>query len=389
MHIMHLVTRLLRAGSEENTIETCRYQAQLGHRVTLVHGQTFDPYWYKNPIEGVDLVALPEMVHPLQPFQDLIAYRKLCKLFATQNPDVIHTHQSKAGILGRLAAKVVPDAVVAHGIHIIPFEGMNRLKQIAYIGAERIAARKTDQFFAVSNAVADSYVRTGIASKDQVYCVRSGMDLKRFRNASWPTDWRSLLGTSKKPKHPRVALMMAAFEPRKRHLSFLRGFARVADQIPDLKLLLAGQGPEEHAVMKLVGELGLSHRVVFCGHRADPQALLAMADVLVLASNREGLPRVVIQALAAGVPAVVNDLPGLDEVLRHNLNGIITPSNNVEETANQMVRLLQDKTRLRRLQSGAAASDLQDWELAALGQRTTALYGKKQIGEVDLQVAAG
>ena len=389
MHIVHLVTRLLRAGSEENTMETCRYQAQLGHRVTLIHGQKYDPYWYKHPIAGVNLVALPEMVHPLKPLQDLVAYRKLCKYFVSQNPDVIHTHQSKAGILGRLASKSVPDAVVAHGIHIVPFEGMNRLKQFAYIGAERLAARRTDQYFAVSNAVGNSFINAGIASQDQVFCVRSGMDLGRYSNAQWPSDWQALLGSTLKPNRPRIALMMAAFEPRKRHLSFLREFARMADQIPDLKLLLAGQGPQEHAVMKLVGELGLSNQVIFCGHRADPEALLAMADVMVLASKREGLPRVVVQALAAGVPAIVNNLPGLDEVLQHNVNGVITPSDDLSQTARQMIDLLQDQPRLKRLQLGAARTDLQDWELVALGHRTTALYGKQPLGEVDLQVAAG
>ncbi|MGJ8543878.1 MAG: glycosyltransferase [Sulfitobacter sp.] len=375
MHIVHLMTRMLRGGSEENTLETCRWQVAAGHRVTVLHGAGLDPYWESHMPPGVERVALPQMVHALRPFEDMRAVAALRRAFRMLQPDVIHTHQSKAGILGRLAARAAPGAVVAHGIHIVPFEGVRPAQRALFIAAERLAARRTDVFIGVSEAVGRSYVSAGIARRGRVHCVRSGMDLARFRDAKLPRDWRQLLDVPRGGKRPKVALMMAAFEPRKGHLGFLRGFAQVAAELPDLKILLAGAGPEEGRVRAEVAQLGLGARVVFCGHRPDPEALFALADFSVLTSAREGLPRVAVQSIAAGCPVVLQDLPGIDEVIRHGENGLIVPPGNMQAVMAQMAALLRDETLLSRLRAGALASDLQAWELEALGARTTALYG--------------
>lgn len=388
MHIVHVVTRLLRAGAEENTLETCRYQAQAGHKVTVVHGHDFDPFWYENRIEGVDLIAVEQMIHPVDPHADWRAYKKLCTLFGTLAPDVIHTHQSKAGILGRLAARAVPDAYVAHGIHIVPFDGVSGMKRKSFILAERFAARNTDLYIGVSNAVGQSYIDAGIAEPEQVFCVRSGIGLDRFRTGMWPADWREILGVSNIENRPRVALMMAAFEPRKRHVPFLKALSEIKDDVPDLRVLLAGQGSEEQRIRAAVEALNLEDRVIFCGHRPDPQTLFAMADVSVLTSQKEGLPRVLIQSLASGVPMVLNDLPGLNEVLQNGRNGLITPANDIAETARQMVQLLRDDVALRRLRRGAVETDVEDWDLGSFGERTTQLYNPVSQIFVPSEVAA-
>jgi glycosyltransferase involved in cell wall biosynthesis len=374
MHIMHVVTRLLRAGSEENTFETCRAQAFAGHQVTLVHGRDFDPYWYENPTCGVRLVSVSEMVHPIRFFADLHAYQKLRKMFVTLKPDVIHTHQSKAGVLGRLAASVLPDALIVHGVHIVPFKGTNKAKRRFYVWAEQLAARNTDVYIGVSNAVCQSFINAGIAEQSQMNCVRSGIDLDRFRNAQWPCDWATLLGVSKSDERPRVALMMAAFEKRKRHVQFLHSFAQVRQSSPNIKILLAGEGPEEQKVREAVIDLGLQDHVVFCGHRSDPETLFAMADVSVLTSNREGLPRVLIQSLVSGVPMILNDLAGLDEVIVDGQNAVITPADDVMETVCQMIQMLKDDAALNRLHEGARETNVSDWDLASFGLRTTRLY---------------
>jgi glycosyltransferase involved in cell wall biosynthesis len=375
MHIVHLVTRLLRAGSEENTVETCRWQAEAGHRVTLIHGQEADPWWRDNPVAGVELMQLPQLVHPLDPVADLRALRALRASYRALCPDVIHTHQSKAGILGRLAASAVPDAVVAHTIHIVPFEGVSRMRRAFYIAAERLAARRTDVFIGVSEAVGHAYVAARITRRGRVHCVRSGMDLARFRNPGLPDDWRALLGMKRGNARPRVALMLAAFEPRKRHVEFLRAFARAGDTLPGVKLLLAGAGPCEARVRAEVQALGLQDRVVFCGHRPDPEALLALADVMVMTSRREGLPRVVVQSIAAGCPVLVSDMPGIGEVVIDGVNGHVLARDDLDAVVARMRMVLEDEVALKRLGDGAAGTDVGAWSLGAMGERTTGLYG--------------
>lgn len=391
MHIAHLVTRLLRAGSEENTLATCQWQVEAGHRVTLIHGDGHDPYWENNMPVGVERIAVPEMVHAVRPMQDIRAVARLRSVYRDIAPDVIHTHQSKAGILGRIAAHAAPDAVVAHGIHIVPFEGVSPAKRALYIAAEKMVARRTDVYIGVSEAVGRAYVQAGITRRGRVHCVRSGMDLARFQTPQLPGDWRALLGVPTGNARPMVALMMAAFEPRKRHVAFLQAFARVAHTMPDLKLLLAGRGPEEARVRAAVQDLGLGDRVVFCGHRSDPEALFALADLSILTSEREGLPRVAVQSIAAGCPMLVQDLPGLDEVVQHRENGWISDPHDIDATVGQMCSLLKDPMQLARLRRGARAADLGDWALDALGARTTALYGlpvrKSVLAEAQMAAA--
>lgn len=333
------------------------------------------PWWNTNMPRGVRRIELPQLLHPLEPRADFKALKALRALYREIRPDVIHTHQSKAGIVGRLAATAVPEAVVAHGIHIVPFEGVSAAKRAIYIAAERMAARRTDVFIGVSEAVGRAYVSAGITRRGRVHCVRSGMDLQRFEKPDLPKDWRQLLDVPKGFDRPPTILMMAAFEPRKQHVAFLRAFATLVAKRPDLKLLLAGRGPEEQAVRHAVQDLGLQRNVVFTGHRSDPEALFALADLSVLTSEREGLPRVVVQSIAAGCPTLAQALPGLDEVVTHGQNGWISAPADMAGTVQQIDLLLSDPALLSRLSEGAARTDLSAWRLNALGAQTTALYG--------------
>ncbi|TNF19048.1 MAG: glycosyltransferase family 1 protein [Rhodobacteraceae bacterium] len=375
MRIVHVVTRLLRAGSEENTLECCRWQAGAGHEVLLVHGAEADAGWAARL--PVRTLAVPEMVHPIRPVADLRALGALRRLYRAVQPDVIHTHQSKAGILGRLAADAVPGARVVHGVHMLPWAHVGAARRRVYLAAERAAARRTDVFVGVSEALGTAYRQAGIAP--QVHCVRSGMDLARFRRADLPADWRALLRLAPGAARPPVAVMLAALEPRKRHLAFLRAFATVRRLMPDLRIVLAGTGPEAPRVRHEVARLGLGDRVILAGHRRDPERLLALADVSVLASEREGLPRVVVQSLAAGVPVLVNDLPGIGEVLRDRVNGRILPARDAGALVREMVGILRVPERLECLRRGAAASDVSPWALERLGPETTALYAAEPM----------
>lgn len=316
---------------------------------------------------------MPELLHPIRPLRDLRAVRQMKALLCRLQPDVIHTHQSKAGIIGRLATSATPNALVVHGIHIIPFDGVGLFKRAIYIASEKMAARRTDLFIAVSRSVGQAYVEAGICNS--VEAVYSGMDLSPFRCPDLPQDWPQLLGTAPDAQsRPPVVLMLAAFEPRKRHQEFLRAFAEVCSEIPGTRLLLAGKGPHEAAVRATAAELGIKEHVVFCGFRSDPQALAALADLCILTSKREGLPRVVVQYIAAGRPVIVADLPGIGEIVKDGVNGLISDPEDISDTAAKMRDLLLHRAALQRLAQGARETDVSDWDLDRLGARTTALY---------------
>lgn len=366
MRIVHVLTRLLRGGSEENTAEVCRWQAAAGHEVWLIHGGAAHPAW-DAPLAGIRRLGLSNLVHPVDPLRDLRALRSLRKLFADLRPDVIHTHQSKAGVLGRVAA-TGQGAWLVHGLHILPVEGT------LLRAAERRAAAVTDRFLGVSHAVCDAHVALGLAQPERTVCVRSGLDLARFRSAPWPADWRALLSCD--GAQPPVILVPAALEPRKNHAAFLDGLAAAGAAARDVRVLLAGEGPEAARIAARIARLGLGAQVRMLGHRSDIAGLMALADMICLPSTREGLPRVAVQAMAAGRPFIATRLPGLGEVVRPGVAGLMAEG--PEAVARAALQLLEDPDRLTAMRAAAARSDVSDWALSALGPATTAAYGLRQ-----------
>lgn len=237
-----------------------------------------------------------------------------------------------------------------------------------FLAAEKVAARRTDLMIAVSSGVAAAWAAVRVGDPARVAVVPSGMPLGPFRTAMPPHDAADLRGTGP------VVVMLAAFEPRKRHSAFLDVWPIVLRAHPGARLLLAGAGPCEADVRREVARAGLGESVRFLGHRSDPGALLAMADVSVLVSTREGLPRVVVQSLAAGCPVVVTAIPGIGDIVEHGVNGLVTDVRDLSRTAVALSRLVGNPMALARLQAGARATDVSAWDIARLGPDTTALY---------------
>jgi glycosyltransferase involved in cell wall biosynthesis len=198
------------------------------------------------------------------------------------------------------------------------------------------------------------------------------MDLSRFRSAAWPPQWQALLGTARKPP---VVLMLAALEDRKRHVEFLEAFRELLVRVPDAHLILAGEGPMRGTVEAAIDRLRLRHAVHLLGFHGQPEQLIALCDLTVLTSLREGLPRVVIQSMAGGKPVVITDLPGIAEIVRHGHNGIIVGADQVKQAADAVADLLLDRTRLNQLSEGAAGTDVSSWEVDAMCRTITQIYG--------------
>ena len=367
MVIVHVLTRLLRAGAEENTLDIARAQQQQdGHRVIIVYGLEHEPAISDVARAQFDLHQVSALVHQIAPLNDLSAVRDLVALFRRLAPDVVHTHQSKAGVLGRIAARLAGVPTIIHGVHILPWVQIRRSKRMIYLAAERLCAAFTDVFIDVSPAVAAECLARGIGSPDQHMVAFSPMPVERFREAPLPEDWREMLTPGPASAlltlqtKPPVILMLAAFEPRKRQLQYLSALAASACP-PEAVLLFAGVGPEMETVRAAAGSLGWSERVRFLGHRDDPEELIALADVCVLSSVREGLPRVVVQYAAGGRAIVVTRVPGLEDVIGDGENAIIVDS--VPDAARATVRLLRNPALRARLAEGAAATDVMQWSL--------------------------
>jgi glycosyltransferase involved in cell wall biosynthesis len=374
VHVIHVITRLLKAGSEENTVATCLYQAKHGCHVTLVHGRDHHPEWSQELSRHFNVVKLDSLVHPIRPAEDIKALIALYRLFRGIRPEVVHTHQSKAGIVGRLAAAAAGVPAVMHTIHIAPFVNVTRVQRLLYLTAEKLCARVTDLFIPVSLGMRDAYLSEGIGKADMYNVIHSGMQLERFKSCQPPLDWRERIGGWSSAGRPKIILMLAAFEARKRHREFLRALAPRLCHRQDVCLLLAGDGPQRSQCEQETRQWDLRHQVRFLGHDSAPQELIALADLCMLTSEREGLPRVVVQYIASGKPVLLCPLSGIDELVRCGENGMISTSSDMDATVSEMFALLDDEPRLARLAAGAQSTDVSKWKEDVMGRRIEAAY---------------
>ena len=374
LRIAHVITRLINGGADENTVISCNQAVRSGHQVVLVHGAQTRPEILATVDERVNIVELPSLVRPIAPLGDVKALGDLVRTFRRLRPDVVHTHTSKAGILGRLAAHVARVPVVVHGVHIVPFVNGGRLETFAYLTAERAVQGMTHAFIDVSPGIRDLCVRAGIGAPERHHVVESGFDLSRFRAAKQPEDWRELLRLVPDDPRPPVVLMLAVFEARKRHLELLERLPRIVARFPRVRFVFAGDGTLRNAIDARVKTLGIERSVILTGFHRRPEQLIALADICLLASAREGLPRVLMQYLAGGKPVIATALPCIEDVLRHDVNGLIPRSDDLDGLADAVVALLDDPARRARLARGAATTQLSEWDAARMGERLEAVY---------------
>ncbi len=353
MKIVHAITCLLRAGAEENTIATCNAQAKRGHEVWLVYGNEVDTSTLETVSGKVHTLQIPSLLRQIDIRSDLAALKQLTMLFREQRPDVVHTHNSKAGFLVRLAARRASVPIVIHSVHILPFINVGPAKKWFYLGLEKYVATFTDAFIAVSKAMRDANLAAGLGTEDNNHVVYSGMTLERFRTAE-PAD---PLGPG-----PMIAIV-ASLESRKRHSDFFDVFAALAARHPDLYLCLLGQGKLEPDLRAKAKALGLADRIHFLGFRDDIERWVAAADICVLPSMREGLPRVVVQYAAVGRPIIVTRLPGLEEIVTDGENGFVVASGKVADMEGPLEKLLSDPDLRARMAKASKSRDLSRWSL--------------------------
>ena len=204
--------------------------------------------------------------------------------------------------------------------------------------------------------------------------IHSGMALEKFAKARPPVDWRSRLGIARGRKRPRFILKTAAFEERKRQGPLLRAMAPGLRQRANTFLLFAGEGPDRERCEEEARALGIADQVRFLGHDPAPWEWVALADVCVHASEREGLPRTAVQAIAGGKPLVVAHLPGIEEIVVDGVNGIVTGADDLAGLAAQAFALLDSPDELARMQAGARSTDVSSWSLDRMGERIDRAY---------------
>ncbi len=326
LRIMHISTRLILGGSQENTVLSCEGQADRGHTVSLVYGPIYGPEG--SLLErarrhgGIDTMETPRLVRPVDPVKDLRCYRDLRRLMGDWKPHVVHTHSSKAGVLGRFAAWKQGVPCVVHTIHGLPFHPyQSKLKNLAYVAAERAAARRCHRIVVVADAMREQALAEGIGVAGQYVTVLSGMDTAPLLDSGQYRDTvRAELGFA---PDDFVLGTISRLAQLKGHDDLLDALGPVMRTRENLKLLWIGDGWWRTRLLRRVARLHLADRVVHTGlvEPARIPRLLAACDAVAHPSYREGLPRAVPQALLSGLPVVVYDIDGANEACSEGLTG--------------------------------------------------------------------
>jgi len=372
MRIVHIITRFIRGGADENTLLTCNGQAQLGHDVHLIAGD-HHPEMIDRLDPRVQWHHLPSLKRELSPFNDPLCLAQLSARLRRLAPDIVHTHESKAGILGRLAARLAGVSIIVHGVHILPFVNVSRPVALLYLALEKLAARSTDAYVSVSQEMQNICIAHGLGTPDIHMVAPSGMDLSSYRDAA-PIARDTLVPGIALVENVTIGLIAGHLERRKRIADLINALGRSLGG-GDWVLLVAGEGPERDELSALIAQLGLGERVFLLGFRADLPRLLASVDFVVHAATNEGLPRVVVQAVLAGKPVVAPALPGIENVVVNGRNGLLAPVDSFERLAELTLEMAQSPTLRARFVAAARDIDLSPWETDAMVQKIETVYG--------------
>lgn len=303
---------------------SCEGQAALGHDVSLVFGPIYGPEgslldrvtaFRTADGRSIEAIETPNLVREVNPIKDWRCYGDLCRLIRSWKPDVVHTHSSKAGILGRLAAWKQRVPCVVHTIHGPPFHRYEaRWRNAIYILSERIAAKRCHAIVCVADAMREQFLAARIGRPEQYLTIYSGMEVDRFINPQWQRS--EVRRELRFHEEDFIVGTVARLAENKGHDDLLDALEPVMRNHANVRLLWVGDGWWRERLLERVRTMGLQDRVVTTGlvpPEHIPKYMQAM-DVLVHPSYREGLPRTVTQALLSALPVVAYDVDGTKEV---------------------------------------------------------------------------
>ncbi len=345
MKICHVITRMIVGGAQENTLFTIKGHLENGHETVLVTGPTEGPegrLLQHQKLPNLKVEVLENLQREIHWTSEFSTIKELERIFRRESFDVVHTHSSKAGILGRIAAKRCNIPVIVHTVHGQSFhQYQSNFKNRIFIMAERFAAKRCHRIFAVADAMIDQCVEAGIAPRTKYQTVYSGMDLEPYLNITRDEELAKELNIS---DDTFVVGKIARLFELKGHKYLIKAAAAVIEEIPNIKFLLIGDGILRQELSDQIEAAGLKDYFIFTG-LVDPSEIpryVGLMDVLVHLSLREGLARTLVQAMAAKVPVVSYKIDGAPEVVIDGETGYLCAPESDLAVSAALVKLYKD-----------------------------------------------
>ena len=370
--VAHVVTRLDLGGAQQNTLHTVRSLDPSRFDAVLVCGEGGLLDAEVRADRAVRAVWVPSLVREVSPLKDFLALLELIKVLRDERPDVVHTHSSKAGILGRLAAAWAGVPVVVHTYHGFGFHDRQHPRvKAAYVALERLCARLTTRLVFVSQSNARYAEAHGLGPAEGATVIRSGVRLADFPAR---VDADALKMSAGIGRHKLLVVSIGNLKPQKNAGDFVAACAKTAAKVPEARFVFIGDGPQRTALQAKALALGLGDRLTFLGWRRDAAQWLAAADVFAMTSLWEGLPRALVEAMRTGLPSVCYATDGVTDILADGENGFLVRPGDVDAFAERLVGLLTDADLRRRLGARAAATIGSEFDIDGMVRAQEALY---------------
>ena len=371
--VFHVITKLELGGAQKVTLMMLerlprdRYEIGL---VTAPEGILVD---WANRIPSLNRVWISTLIREVSPFHDVLTLLKMWRVFRRERPQIVHTHCAKAGILGRLAARLAGVPIIFHTYHGFGFNDFqNRIVRTFYIWLERLTGRVTTKTIAVSYATGERAQASGIVRKEDWMLCRAAIPLDEFMQ---PGPRRTRLAEWNIPTDKIVVGMIACFKPQKSPIDFIDVAARILKETDRAHFIMVGDGELRPAIEARITEFGISSHVTLLGWQQNMPEIYRNIDIVVLTSLWEGLPCVFSEAMASGLPIVATDVDGARDAIRQGDNGFLHPPRDIEGMATSTLRLIRDP-KLRETMGRQGKSRVMEFDISTSVATLDAAYQK-------------
>jgi glycosyltransferase involved in cell wall biosynthesis len=342
--VLHPITRLIIGGAQENTMLTADYLDRNQWQVDVLSGtQTGSEGSIIEEVHkrNIPLFLEPSLVREIHPIKDIVAFFRLIRLIKKHKYHIVHTHSSKAGIIGRWAAWIAKVPVIIHTVHGWGHhEHQHSLVRKFYIHLEKITLNITDQLIAVSGKNISKGLKDGIGQQSDYSVIRSGIELERF---GYPqVDKQTMRNQLGIPSDAIIIGTVTRLSAQKAPLDFIQAAAILSQKLENVYFVMVGDGPLYDDVLQYAQKNNIEKNLIMTGLRRDIPELMNCFDMFVLSSLWEGLPRVIPQAMASGLPVVATEIDGSAEIIQSEKNGLLVPPGRPDCIANAVLKVLNN-----------------------------------------------
>jgi glycosyltransferase involved in cell wall biosynthesis len=336
--VLHLITRLAIGGAQDNTLLTVENHNRDLYTVHLA-AHPSDSWLHRAEVAADTFHPIPNLIRSINPIKDLQALVDIINLLRREQFDVVHTHSSKAGILGRIAARIVGVPVVVHTIHGFAFHDfMSPWKRRFYIILERGLRPLADFYITVCELNRTQAIDLNLIHPQNSQTVYSGISFTKLER---PVDIKTTRLELNIPDGWQTIIMVGRLDEQKAPYYLIDAFAKVVQECPEILLFLVGEGELQSRLEAQTHTLGIENQVKFLGSREDVPEILKVADIFALSSLWEGLGRAMTEAMLVGKPVVVPNIYGIPEIVKHEETGLLFPAKDVNQLASHLIDLLR------------------------------------------------